>query len=192
MGSISKALYPSGRPPTRSMAHEASPMPRLNASHAGIPVSQPGNPRRGRLPRQRCLLLVPALRGRATFFCPRRVLPSRQVSGSQRSSSRATSPRCAQSLRFRLAAPYSSHPADNAYRCWHGAFGAHGTLRLAGNVQVLGVGQPMGDMGRLERHYGSLLLQGLLNVSLVLCAQAAGSMQRSSLLRGLLTKRLTG
>ncbi|MFO8164883.1 MAG: arginine deiminase family protein, partial [Desulfatiglandales bacterium] len=40
------------------------------------------------------------------------------------------------------------HPADNAYRCWHGAFGAHGTLRLAGNVQVLGVGQPVGDQGR--------------------------------------------
>ena len=58
---------------------------------------------------------------------------------------------------------------------------------FAGNVQVLGAGQSVGDQGRLERHDGRPFSQGLPNFGPDLEAQAAGSMQRSSLLRGLLT-----
>ena len=72
------------------------------------------------------------------------------------------------------------------------AFGAHGTLRLAGNIQVFGARQSVGDQGRLEPHEGRPFSQDLPIVGPDLDAQAAGSMQRSSLLRGLLTKRLTG
>jgi hypothetical protein len=50
----------------------------------------------------------------------------------------------------------------------------------------------VGDQGRLEPHDGRPFSQDLPNVGPDLDAQAAGSMQRSSLLRGLLTKRLTG
>ena len=95
--------------------------------------------------------------------------------------------RARQELEIHFVQPDLSGPADNTDRRWHGAFGAHGTLRFAGDIQVFGAGQSVGDQGRLERHDGRSFTQGLLNVSPDLDAQAAGSMQCSSLLRGLLT-----
>ena len=95
--------------------------------------------------------------------------------------------RARQELELRLLQPDLGRTPDDAYRRGHGAFGAHGTLRLAGDIQVFGAGQSVGDQGRLERHDGRSFSQGLPNVGPDLDAQAAGSMQRSSLLRGLLT-----
>ena len=99
--------------------------------------------------------------------------------------------RARQELELHLQ-PDLGRTSDDAYRRWQGTFGAHGALRLAGDIKVSGAGQSVGDQGRLERHDGRSISQGLPNVGPDLDAQAAGSMQRSSLLDGLLTKRLTG
>src|SRR5215213_1939835 len=100
--------------------------------------------------------------------------------------------RCGHELQLRLVEPDLRPPANEAYRRGHGAFGANGAFRLASDLKVLRVRQAVRDQGRFERHDGRSSLQGLPNVGPDLEAQAADFMQRSSLLRGLLTKRLTG
>ena len=44
-------------------------------------------------------------------------------------------------LQFRPVEPGPGHPADDAYRGGDGAFCADGTLRFAGDFQVLGMGE---------------------------------------------------
>ena len=61
---------------------------------------------------------------------------------------------------------------------------------LAGNLEVVRAGEAVGDPGGLERYYRRPSTESLCYLALDL--YAAGSIQRGSLLEGLLTKRLTG
>jgi hypothetical protein len=89
-----------------------------------------------------------------------------------------------------LIKPYSGHPADDSHGRWHGAFRAHRALRLVGRLEIVRAGEAVGDQGGLERYYRSPRPESLRYLAPDL--YAAGSIQRGSLLEGLLTKRLTG
>ena len=88
-----------------------------------------------------------------------------------------------------LVQPYSGHPADDSHG--RGTAPSARTVRSASRAtsRLSGLGA-VGDQRGLERYYRSPSTESLRYLALDL--YAAGSIQRGSLLEGLLTKRLTG